>query len=129
MGKYVKHQFFVWYAEHKADGGWSDWKSWRLAYKDRMEIEHYGTVIGLADQVQAKYEFSVITLEHGKWAMRCDSGKEYKEWITLLGKVEDPDLVFTRRESIKPGRKGSLRRGSQKAEGDSPGRKQSATAK
>ena len=94
-----------------------------------MEIEHYGTVIGLADQVQAKYEFSVITLEHGKWAMRCDSGKEYKEWITLLGKVEDPDLVYTRRESIKPGRKGSLRRGSQKAEGDSPGRKQSATAK
>lgn len=107
MGKYVKHQFSLWLAQCIGDGGWTEWKSYRITYHDKNEIEYGATVLGVADATLSRYEFSVVTLEHGFWSMRCESSKEYKEWTTVIGQIEDPKLTFHRMQSTKDYRKTS----------------------
>merc|ERR1712194_709219 len=85
MGKYVKHEFTLWYAQNNGGSGGSHtaWKSYRMAYKDKSGGEHYHTVLGVEAENVTRYEYSVSTLEHGTIAMRCESSQDFKEWTTL----------------------------------------------
>ena len=111
MGKYVKHEFTLWYAENSGSHGSSHtaWKSYRMAYKDKSGGEHFHTVLGVEAETVSRYEYSVNTLEHGTMAMRCESSQDFKEWTTLIKNIEDPKLTFHRKSVVASGlRKASL---------------------
>merc|ERR1711865_902157 len=84
MGKYVKHEFTLWYA-------------------DKSGGEHFHTVLGVEAETVSRYEYSVNTLEHGTMAMRCESSQDFKEWTTLIKNIEDPKLTFHRKSVVATG--------------------------
>jgi len=105
MGKYVKHEFTLWYAENNGGSGGSHtaWKSYRMAYQDKSGGEHYHTVLSVESETMSRYEYSINTLEHGIMAMRCESSNDFKEWTTLIKNIEDPKLTFHKKSVVVSG--------------------------